>query len=125
MNRLQKIVGLLAVVGVLVGIARGFQGSSADMAASVESPKTSTRAPAPEASGPTRTWITFGIFRSITPPLRYDQLTPLIGPGTLVSESYLEGLHTQGYRWENSDGSYMALVIQNGVVVEKHQVGLQ
>lgn len=122
MNRIRATVSVVLLVGVISSVGSILSGPPANVA-----PTSVSTVSGPEggkAEEPTRQRITMGVFQSIGPPLRYEELKPLIGPGELTSQSYAGGFMTEGYRWKNDDGSWMGLVVQNGRVVSKQQVGL-
>jgi hypothetical protein len=55
----------------------------------------------------------------------YGLLASQIGPGELVSSSYIGGIKTENYVWRNPDGSAASMIFQNDVLVMKSQNGLQ
>jgi hypothetical protein len=70
------------------------------------------------------TRITYKNFLDIKMGESYDDAVKLLGNGKESSSNETEGIQTNIYEWKQS-GNYMTVTIQNNVVVEKSQLGLQ
>ena len=71
------------------------------------------------------TTITYKNFLDIKMGESYDDVVKLLGNGKESSSNEIDGIQTNIYEWKQSGINYMTVTIQNNVVVEKSQLGLQ
>jgi hypothetical protein len=104
--------------GVLI-IAALFFGLIAFLLISAQSPSMSIlpgRAPT----------VTMNEFARLHTGMTYQQAMETIGtPGSEISRNEIAGISTVMYGWNNSDGSNMNAMFQNGELIQKSQFGLK
>lgn len=65
------------------------------------------------------------LFSDLTPGVTHaSTVRDLLNEGELVSSSSVAGISTESYTIRNSDGSYVTLIFQNGILSLKSQSGL-
>lgn len=72
-------------------------------------------------------YVTIDDFNFIEPGMQYEDVVKNIGyEGSVMSESQVEDIITTLYYWYGENGiSNISIIVQNGVVLSKSQVGLE
>ncbi|OOM74178.1 hypothetical protein CLPUN_40600 [Clostridium puniceum] len=71
------------------------------------------------------TTITYKNFLDIKMEESYDDVVNLLGNGKESASNEIDGIQTNIYEWKKSGSGYMTVTVQNNVVVEKSQLGLE
>jgi hypothetical protein len=70
--------------------------------------------------------VTMSEYSQVQNGMSYSQVANIIGdPGRETTRSEVAGFTTVGYSWQNSDGSNMQAMFQNGALITKAQAGLR
>lgn len=127
---LKYVLGAMGVVSLLiifiVGMsANGTTDKKMNIGASTEKNTEIASTISADESKNQDTAITYKNFLDIKMGESYEDVVKLLGNGEERSSSEIDGIQTNIYEWKQSGISYMTISIQNNVVVEKSQLGLE
>lgn len=124
------IVGLVIVINAANELSNDLDdlGDDPAVSAPAEPAPAAPAEPAPAPEAPPAEQITLAEFNSLTTGMTYEQAVATIGgPGTVMSETDVVGVHTVLYTWEGVGGfgANANAMFQDNGLINKSQFGLE